>query len=334
MRTCPPTRGRSVVVVGEHPVDLLRAATTARSPASTPPRRSTRRSSASAPVSSGMCSSTSDVMTASKQPSGNGRAVASPRSTPTTSLVLDLAGLGHRGERRPRRGPPRRRRGRGRRCGSRAGRARRRGGRTRRRRRARARPGAARARSSLSKRTVSSQAPPVAAAALATFWGIASTSRYCSTVSSAQRRHVQRSTTRRRPASPTRARSSGSSRPRRIVVGERVGVAGRALQHRLAVAAGDLGQGAAVGRHEGGASGHRLDRRQAEALVQARHDGQLRLGVELDDALVGDPGDERARSRRARGARSGPCSAPVFGRPMIVSETSRSVRSLATASMR
>ena len=37
---------------------------------------------------------------------------------------------------------------------------------------------------------------------------------------------------------------------------------------------------------------HRLDRRQAEAFVQARHDGHLGLGVELDDALVGDTRDE------------------------------------------
>ena len=35
------------------------------------------------------------------------------------------------------------------------------------------------------------------------------------------------------------------------------------------------------------ARGHRLDRRQAEPLVEAGHDGQLGLGVQLDDALVG-----------------------------------------------
>ena len=61
------------------------------------------------------------------------------------------------------------------------------------------------------------QRRPMLTRDLATFSGIAKTSRYCSTVSSAQRRHVHRSTTRRRPASPTRARSSASSSPRRIV---------------------------------------------------------------------------------------------------------------------
>ena len=45
-----------------------------------------------------MCSSTSDVTTASNEPSGNGSMVASPRRVPT-KLVLDLTGFGHGGER-------------------------------------------------------------------------------------------------------------------------------------------------------------------------------------------------------------------------------------------
>ena len=81
---------------------------------------------------------------------------------------------------------------------------------------------------------------------LATLAGIASTSRYCSTVSSAHRRHVHRSSTRRRPAVPTLARSSASSRPRRDRRGQRAGVAGAARQHGLAVPAGHLGQRATV----------------------------------------------------------------------------------------
>ena len=93
---------------------------------------------------------------------------------------------------------------------------------------------------------------------------------------------------RRRPG----PRSSGSSRPRAIVAAQRLGVAGPARQHGVAVGAGDLGQRAAVGGDERRAGGHRLDGRQAEPLVQARHDGQLGLGVELDDALVGDAGHE------------------------------------------
>ena len=70
--------------------------------------------------------------------------------------------------------------------------------------------------------------------------------------------------------------------------GERVDVAGLAAEHRLAVDAGDLGEGAAVGGDERGTGTHRLDRRQAEPLVEARHDGQFGFGVELDDALVAD----------------------------------------------
>ncbi len=82
-------------------------------------------------------------------------------------------------------------------------------------------------------------------------------------------------------------------------LGERIGVAGGALQHGVSVTAGDLGEGAAIGRHERRTRGHRLDRRQAEPLVQARHDRQLGLGVELDDALVGHPGHERDRVAEA-----------------------------------
>ena len=71
-----------------------------------------------------------------------------------------------------------------------------------------------------------------------------------------------------------------------------VDVACPALQHRVAVAAGHLGQRAAVGGDQADAGRHRLDGRQAESLVQAGHDGQLGLGVELDDALVVHPADE------------------------------------------
>ena len=124
---------------------------------------------------------------------------------------------------------------------------------------------------------------------LATLAGIASTSRYWSTVSSAQCRQVQRST--HAPATggaDAGAQRRRSSRPRRIAAASASTSPALALQHRLAVAAGDLGQGAAVGGDEADAGGHRLDRRQAEALVEAGHDGQLGLGVQLDDALVGD----------------------------------------------
>ena len=73
---------------------------------------------------------------------------------------------------------------------------------------------------------------------------------------------------------------------------ERAGIAGRALQHRVAVGARHLGQRTAVGGDERDAGAHRLDGGQAEALVEARHDGQLGLGIELDDPLVGYPRHE------------------------------------------
>ena len=165
--------------------------------------------------------------------------------------------------------------------------------------------------------------------------GIASTSRYCSTVSSAQRLHSSARRTRRRPAAPTRARSSGSSRPRRIAAASASASPAAALQHRVAVAAGDLGQRAAVGGDERRCRSHIASiAGQAEALVEARHDGQLGLGVQLDDALVGDAATRSRCAGAGRADRSGPCSCPAFGLPMIVSVTSRSVRSLAIASSR
>ena len=108
------------------------------------------------------------------------------------------------------------------------------------------------------------------------------------------------------------AAAPASSRPRRMRGGEGVGVAGRARQHGVAVGAGHLGQGAAVGGHEAGAGGHRLDGGQREALVEAGHDGQLGLGVELDDALVGHAGHELTRRRRGRAARCGSAASPAL----------------------
>jgi len=70
--------------------------------------------------------------------------------------------------------------------------------------------------------------------------------------------------------------------------GKGIFVAGPTLQHRVAVGAGDLGERAAVGGDQWCAAAHRFDGWQAEALVQAGHDGHLGLGVELDDAFVAD----------------------------------------------
>ena len=70
------------------------------------------------------------------------------------------------------------------------------------------------------------------------------------------------------------------------------GVALAAPEHGLAVGAGDLGQRATVGGDERCSGAHRLDRGQAEALVEAGDDRQLGFAVQLDDALVGDAGHE------------------------------------------
>ena len=95
-----------------------------------------------------------------------------------------------------------------------------------------------------------------------------------------------------RPAAPMRSRSSASSSPRRSAASSDSASPAWACSTVSPSRPGDLGQRAAVGGHEARAGAHRLDRRQAEALVQAGHDGQLGLGVELDDALVGDAADE------------------------------------------
>ena len=71
-----------------------------------------------------------------------------------------------------------------------------------------------------------------------------------------------------------------------------VDIAGLALQHGVVVAAGHLGQRSTIGGDQADAGRHRLDGRQAEAFVQAGHDRHLRLGVQLDDALVGYTADE------------------------------------------
>ena len=113
------------------------------------------------------------------------------------------------------------------------------------------------------------------------------------------------------------------------------GVALAAPEHGVAVGAGDLGQRATVGGDERCAGAHRLDRREAEALVEAGHDRQLGLAVELDDALVG-----HARTRSRCSGVSPNCSIrsidlPGLARPMTVSVmSSPSARSLAIASIR
>ena len=112
-------------------------------------------------------------------------------------------------------------------------------------------------------------------------------------------------------------------------------VARRHEQGGLVVGADDLGQRAAGGGDERHAARHGLDGRQREALVERRHDGQLGLAVQLVDPLVGDAGDELDAVLEAEPARSSrPTCRPPCALPMTTRLTSRSVRSLASASSR
>jgi hypothetical protein len=75
--------------------------------------------------------------------------------------------------------------------------------------------------------------------------------------------------------------------------GECIGVSCWAGQHRVTVPSGDLGQCATSRRDEAYTRRHCFDRREAESFVETWHHGQLALGIQLDDALVGDARDER-----------------------------------------
>ena len=298
MRTWPPTALRRVVLVGQHPVDLLgepardrRRERAARLRARGPSRRSRRRRP-------GCARAPRDVMTTSNEPSANGSRVASPRSTPAkSSTVISPASTIAPTVARVS-GRPRRRRSRGRRPDRRAGRAsnawRPKPAPTSSTRSPRRRP-------SLSKRIVSTQIAPVPPQLLDVV-------RHRQHLAVLVDRHLRAAP----PAPPLDdASAPGRADPgaQRGVVeaardrrGERAGVAGRALQHRVAVGAGHLGQRASVGGDERRAGAHRLDGGQAEALVEARHDGQLGLGVQLDDPLVGHA---LTRSRCAGAGRAG-----------------------------
>ena len=76
---------------------------------------------------------------------------------------------------------------------------------------------------------------------------------------------------------------------------QRVGVGGGHGHRAVARRADDLGERAAGGGDERDAAGHGLDRGEREPFVERRHDGDLRLGVQLHDALVGDAAHERDR---------------------------------------
>jgi hypothetical protein len=79
---------------------------------------------------------------------------------------------------------------------------------------------------------------------------------------------------------------------------------------------------------------HRLDGGQREALVERGDDGELGLGVQLDDALVGHAGDELDVVGEAQLVDVRDAGPPGLALPMTTRSTSRSVRSLASASSR
>ena len=180
-----------------------------------------------------------------------------------------------------------------------ASRPRRRGGRTRRRRRAPARP--AHAERGRSRRTVSISRPAVAARQLG---DVGRHGQDLAVLLDGQLGAAPPRPPLEHPLPPggadagsqlRRRRGRGRSSPRarrrrprhdRTVSPSRPVTSGRAPPS-VATSAGP-------GRH-------RLDRRQAEALVQARHDRQLGLGVQLDDPLVVR---RRTRTRRGRAGRA------------------------------
>ena len=174
-------------------------------------------------MSSWMCSSTSLVITPSNVPSANGSRVASPRSTPTkrsvgispaSTIAANVARVLD---------APRRRRSRGRRRW-------RRGGRSSNAWRPKPAPASStrspgRTPESIEADRQHAQSRPFRRS-LSTLCGIASTSRYCSTVSSAQCLQLHRSTTRRRPAAPIAGAQLGVVEAAADGRGQRVDVAG------------------------------------------------------------------------------------------------------------
>ena len=121
-----------------------------------------------------------------------------------------------------------------------------------------------------------------------------------------------------RAARSSSARSSASTMPAAIDAGvARVEEDGRVADH--------LGQRAGVGRGDRAAAGHRLDRRQPEALVEAREDERGGAPIERDELVA----SRRRRASRPRsGSRAGSCPTPVS----TSRSSGRSARTRANAS--
>ena len=82
-------------------------------------------------------------------------------------------------------------------------------------------------------------------------------------------------------------------------VGERLGISRVEAQARLLVR-DDLPQAAGVGDDAGAARGHRLERDEAEGLVDRRHHGQVGDPVERVQDVVADPAEEGAVLHQAQ----------------------------------
>jgi len=75
--------------------------------------------------------------------------------------------------------------------------------------------------------------------------------------------------------------------------GECFAIAGRNNKRSFVVIANNLGQCSTTGGNEGNAAAHGFDGRQREAFIQRRNNGDLGLGIELNDAFFGDASNER-----------------------------------------
>ena len=115
--------------------------------------------------------------------------------------------------------------------------------------------------------------------------------RYWSTVSCAQCRQVQRSTT-RHGRRAHRGREVGVVEAAAQRRGQRIHVARRAREHGVAVGARHLRKGAAGRWPRGRCRSPSPPRPAARSLRRGGHDGELGLGVELDDPLVAHARDE------------------------------------------
>ena len=75
--------------------------------------------------------------------------------------------------------------------------------------------------------------------------------------------------------------------------GQGLAVARGNAQRSVVIGTNDLGESSASGGHQRHTAAHGLDRRQGEPLIERRDNSELCFGIQLDDALLGNAGDER-----------------------------------------